>query len=111
MTANSSLKVFPSSETALESVKADGFSSGLSASVNLTAILAGQIWAQCKTQLADLCAEVVGRLGGIAGLTLIANVKSLVAGRAKDPSWRAVLPPFRPLHKTVKKNLKTTLEG
>ena len=111
VTANSSLKVFPSSETALESVKADGFSSGLSASVNLTAILAGQIWTQCKTQLADLSVEVVRRLGGIAGLTLIANVKSLVAGRAKDPCWRAVLPPFRPLHKTVKKNLKTTLEG
>ena len=111
VTANSSLKVFPSSETALESVKADGFSSCLSASVNLTAILAEQIWTQCKTPLADLCAEVVRRLGGIAGLTLIANVKSLVAGRAKDPCWRAVLPPFRPLHKTVKKNLKTTLEG
>lgn len=111
VTANSALRVFPSSETALESAKADGFAGCISASVNLTATLAGQIWTQRETPPADLCAEVARRRGVIAGPTLIANVKSLIAGRAKDTRWRAVLPPFLPLHKTVENDLKTALEG
>ena len=44
--ANGDLKVFPSSETALESAAQDGFAGCISASVNITCALAGRIWAE-----------------------------------------------------------------
>ena len=108
---NAALRVFPSSETALGSAHADGFAGCISASVNITAPLAAQIWAQRQSPPADLCAEIARQRGVIAGPTLIANIKSLVADRTEDTRWRAVLPPFRLLPEARGQELKTALKG
>jgi len=105
------LQVFPSSETTLESAQVNGFAGCISASVNITAPLAGQIWAQRAAPPADLCAEITRQRGVIAGPTLVANVKSLIADRTDAPSWRAVLPPFRPLPDVDQLILKMALES
>ncbi|WP_299724089.1 dihydrodipicolinate synthase family protein [uncultured Tateyamaria sp.] len=109
--ANPALRVFPSSETALESAQDDGFAGCISASVNITAPLAGQIWAQRTAPPADACTEIARQRAVIAGPTLIANVKSLVADRTQDSRWRAVLPPFRILPETQGQDLKSALEA
>lgn len=109
--ANKDLHVFPSSETALETAHADGFAGCISASVNITAPLAGQIWEKRSTPPADLCAEIARQREAIAGPTLVANIKSLVADRVQDPRWRAVLPPFLPLNETSAKDLRSALEA
>lgn len=95
--ANSSLRVFPSSETALESAAADGFAGCISASVNITCALAGKIWASREAPPADLCAKIANHRNAIAGPTLIAGIKHLVAARTGDAEWRRVLPPFTEL--------------
>lgn len=105
------MRVFPSSETALETAHADGFAGCISASTNITAPLAGQIWAQRKAPPADLCAEIARQRGAIAGPTLIANVKSLVATRTRDARWRAVLPPFIQVTDADATAVQNALEG
>ncbi|NNE79386.1 MAG: dihydrodipicolinate synthase family protein [Silicimonas sp.] len=109
--ANDTLRVFPSSETALESAKADGFAGCISATTNITGTMAAQVWAAGETPPADLCAEIARQRGVIAGPSLIANVKSLVATRVGDARWRAVLPPFIPLSESAGQDLRNALEG
>lgn len=108
---DAALRVFPSSETALESAYADGFAGCVSASVNVTAPLAGQIWSQREMPPADQCSEIARQRGLIAGPTLISSIKSLVAERTQEPQWRAVLPPFVSLTEAAGQDLKTALEG
>lgn len=109
--ANPALSVFPSSETALATAHQDGFVGCISASVNISAPLAGAIWAHRKTPPADLCSEIARKRGLIAGPSLIANVKSLVADRTQDARWRAVLPPFRTLPGAARRDLRAAVEG
>lgn len=109
-TVNEAIRVFPSSETALVSANTDGFSGCISATVNLTASLAGKIWAQRKSPPSDLCAEVLRRRDIMAGPALIANVKSLISNRTKDTRWLAIMPPLHPLQKTEINNLIIALE-
>jgi 4-hydroxy-tetrahydrodipicolinate synthase len=109
--ANSALCVFPSSETALKNAYADGFSGCISATVNLTAPLCGQVWARRTAPPADTCTEIARQRGVIAGTTLIANVKSLIAKRTQDARWRTILPPFLTLPDADAQALKTALEG
>jgi 4-hydroxy-tetrahydrodipicolinate synthase len=109
--ANAALRVFPSSETALETAQADGFAGCISASVNMTAPLAAQIWVQRAVPPADLCAEIARQRGVIAGPTLVANIKSLVVDRTGDTRWRAVVPPFRALPDVDGRSLAAELKG
>ncbi|MBT8154988.1 dihydrodipicolinate synthase family protein [Epibacterium ulvae] len=104
-------KVFPSSETALETAHADAFSGCISASVNFTAPLAGQAWEQRNNPSQAIAAEIQRQRGIIAGSTLIANVKSLVADRVQDHRWRAVVPPFQTLPEADSQHLRTALGG
>jgi 4-hydroxy-tetrahydrodipicolinate synthase len=104
------LKVFPSSETALKTAHEDRFAGCISASVNFTAPLAGQVWAQRENPSQDIAAEILRQRGVIAGPTLIPNVKSLVADRVQDDRWRAVVPPFQVLPEADSRALKTALE-
>ena len=108
-TANGAIRVFPSSETALGSAVTDGFAGCISATVNVTASLAGKIWAQREAPPSDLRAEVLRLRDILAGPTLIANVKSLIANRTKDTRWLATLPPIQPLKETNISKLKIAL--
>lgn len=107
--ADPALSVFPSSETALATAHQDGFAGCISASVNITAPLVGAIWAHREMPPADLCSEIARKRGLIAGPSLIANVKSLVADRTQDARWRAVLPPLRALPGAARRDLRTAL--
>ena len=108
---NAALRIFPSSETALETAKVDGFAGCISASVNTTAPLAAQIWAQRAVPRADLCAEIARQRGVIIGPTLVANIKSLIADRTGDPRWRAVVSPFCALPDVDGRRLAAELKG
>ena len=109
-TANGAIRVFPSSETALGSAVTDGFAGCISATVNVTASLAGKIWAEREAPPSDLRAEVLRLRDILAGPTLIANVKSIIANRTKDTRWLATFPPIQPLKETNISKLKIALE-
>lgn len=109
--ANPALAVFPSSETALETAHSDGFAGCISASVNITAPLAAEIWELRTAPPTSICQELARQREAIAGSTLVANVKSLVADRTQNAVWRAVLPPFRSLPEAAGQNLRAALEG
>ena len=108
-TKNEAIGVFPSSESALVNAFKDGFSGCISATVNVTASLAGKIWAQREAPPPDLCADVLRLRDILVGPNLIANVKSLIAGRTKDTRWLATLPPIQPHKETNISKLKIAL--
>lgn len=108
-TINEAIGVFPSSESALVNAFKDGFSGCISATVNVTASLAGKIWAQREAPPPDLCADVLRLRDILVGPNLIANVKCLIAGRTKDTRWLATLPPIQPHKETNISKLKIAL--
>lgn len=107
--ANASLKVFPSSETALQSAYVDGFAGCISASVNITCAMAGEIWATRSAPSAELCAEIAAKRNLIAGPTLIAGIKHLVGRRSGDKRWQRTVPPFTALDADAGDALATSL--
>ena len=109
--ANSALRVFPSSETALKNAYTDRFAGCISATVNVTAPLCEQVWAQRKAPPTDTCIEIARQREVIAGPALIANVKSLIAERTQDARWRTILPPFLALPDVDAQALKIAIEG
>ncbi|WP_299471965.1 dihydrodipicolinate synthase family protein [uncultured Roseibium sp.] len=92
-----SIKVYPSSETALRVADRDGFAGCISASVNVTAPLAAQVWLERSAPPEKLCQEMDRQRALLAGPQLIPGIKHLVAVRSGDENWRRVLPPFMPL--------------
>lgn len=108
--ANPALSDFQSSEAAIEPAHADGFAGCISASGNMTAPLAAEIWELRAAPPATRCRDLLRQGGAIAGPTLVANVKSLAADRTMNALWRAVLPPFRPLPEAAGQDLKIALK-
>jgi 4-hydroxy-tetrahydrodipicolinate synthase len=99
-------KVFPSSETSLSEASASGFAGCISATVNHTAPLCGQIWSQRAAPPASLLAEVTAQRAVISSQPLVPAVKYLVGRRSNDVRWDTVIPPFMPLTDTHKNTLK-----
>jgi 4-hydroxy-tetrahydrodipicolinate synthase len=91
------LRVFPSSETVLSHARKDGFAGCISASVNITAPLCGQLWATEGEAPEELVAEIARKRGLLAGPDLIPSIKHLVGLRSGHSDWRRLLPPFLPL--------------
>ena len=91
------LQVFPSSETALQTAAADGYAGCISATVNVTAPLAAQVWSRRSSPPLAVCDEIARQRGLLAGPTLIPGIKFLVAARSGNSEWQRVLPPFTPL--------------
>lgn len=91
------LRVFPSSETVLAGAHEAGFAGCISASVNLTAPLAGRMWREGEAGNPGLGTRIERLRGALTGPTLIPAVKHLVAVRTGDAAWNRVLPPFTPL--------------
>lgn len=94
------LRVFPSSETALQTAATDGFAGCISASVNVTAPLAGRIWSERSKPSAADCQELARQRGVVAGPDLVPGIKFLVGARAGNKEWSRVLPPFEPMAET-----------
>ena len=90
--------IFPSSESALTTARRAGYAGCISATVNLTAPLAGSIWhsaddAQTDARQTELAAirDAIGRF------PLIPAVHHLLDDLHGDATWSNVAPPLRPL--------------
>lgn len=105
-----SLRVFPSSETTLQDAVRDGYAGCISASVNITAPLAGEIWASRSSCSRRVCDEIDRRRTLMTGPDLIARIKYLVGARTGNADWQRVLPPFTPLADEAGQTLLQNLE-
>ena len=101
--------VFPSSEVALGEAAASGFAGCISATTNQTSQLSGRIWAERASPRAADIDEVAAIRGAIAGPTLVASVKHLVAKRTGEAGWERLLPPFVSLNEAEKATLAGNL--
>ncbi len=85
-----SLDVFPSSESALSESKSKGFAGCISATINVSAPLAGPVW---HGTTAD-----GGALGAIRAVMakhqLVPATRAVMASLLDDPAWLRVLPPL-----------------
>lgn len=104
-----SIKVYPSSETALRVADRDGFAGCISASVNITAPLAAQVWLERSAPPETVCQEMERQRALLAGPELIPGIKHLVAVRSGNETWRRVLPPFLSLSEDAGKVLQDGL--
>lgn len=111
VSANSALRVFPSSETALPQARSDGFAGCISATVNVTAPLCAQVWTAKGALQAGLVEEIALQRGTMAGPDLIPNIKHMVGRRTGDARWRNTVPPFLPLSDPAAHNLELALAG
>ncbi|WP_420333654.1 dihydrodipicolinate synthase family protein [Roseibium sp.] len=107
--ASPALSVFPSSETALQTAVKDGFAGCISATLNLTGPLAGEVWANRETPPPAACEEIARQRSLLAGPALIASIKYLVGERTGHTEWRRVLPPFLTLSEDAGEALKRNL--
>jgi 4-hydroxy-tetrahydrodipicolinate synthase len=94
---------FPSSETALARVDADGFAGCISASVSVTAPLVGRFWRDRGN--AALAQQVAAARSAISSVPLIPSVKYLVGRIHDDPEFERLLPPHLPLTQAQKQAL------
>ncbi len=107
--ASPALSVFPSSETALQTAAKDGFAGCISATLNLTASLAAEIWSNRDAPPKAACEEIARQRGILAGPALISGIKFLVGERSGNTEWRRVLPPFLSLPEDAGSVLKQKL--
>ena len=88
-------RVFPSDESALAEAAASGFAGCISATANLSAPVAAQLWQQPGD--AALQKRVKHLRAAIAALPLIPAVKCMVGRLHADPAFGRVLPPLMAL--------------
>ena len=91
------LDIFPSDESILPEARELGFAGCISASVNLTATLAGRVWKHGKRSPAKDNTNLAGLRKKIASVPLVPCVKALIGIRENDPEWSTVLPPLTKL--------------
>ncbi|WP_298960244.1 dihydrodipicolinate synthase family protein [uncultured Roseibium sp.] len=104
-----SMQVFPSSETALRVASSNGYAGCISASVNVTAVLAAQVWKKRTDPPETVCEAMDRQRALLAGPRLISSIKYLVAARSGNEDWKRVLPPFLPLAEDTGKALQEGL--
>ncbi len=100
-------KVFPSSETSLAEALKSGFAGCISATVNLSAPLCGQVWADRSNPDPATLTRIEDIRARIASQPLIPSIKYLVSRRSGNDIWTNVLPPFVPLNDGQKAALDT----
>jgi len=93
-------RVFPSSETCLDTAAADGFAGCISATTNLTGPAAGRVWNNSSYDgRADDVKFIADMRQQIAAQPLIPAVKYLVSVQQNnDSNFARALPPFAPLN-------------
>jgi 4-hydroxy-tetrahydrodipicolinate synthase len=101
------LAVFPSSESALDRARSDGFAGCISATVNISAPLAARVW-NGSAQPGDLTGLRFLR-ETIAGFTLIPALRYLTSTMLGEPAWLRTPPPLTPLPATECSALDTAL--
>ena len=94
LAASSDLRVFPSSETSLEQAHESGFAGCISATVNITAPLCADVWAN-RANPNRQTLEIIGQQRSvIAAAGLIPAIKRLVGHRSGNKVWSSCLLPF-----------------
>ena len=104
------LRVFPSSEVSLYEAYESRFSGCISATTNQTGVLAARLWAGRKVPDQALADEISEVREVIAGPTLVASVKYLVACRSGQSDWENMMPPFMSLSNERKAVLAPTVD-
>lgn len=89
------LAIFPSSESGLETARAEGFAGCISATVNVTAPLAGRVWAGEATQ--SEIASLRFLRTAIGRFPLVPALRYLTSALRSDATWLRDLPPLAPL--------------
>ena len=92
------LDIFPSDESVLPEAHEMGYAGCISASVNLTANLAGRVWKHGKHSPTDDNTKLTTLRKNITRVPLVPCVKALIGMRENDPEWIRVLPPLTKLN-------------
>lgn len=90
--------VFPGSEAPLADAVKHGYAGCISASVNATAALAARIWRQRQAPSDQDVVLLRAHRAEIQSAPMAAAVKTLVAQRTANASWRRMLPPLTELN-------------
>ena len=98
-------EVFPSNEVALARAQTDGFAGCISATVNINAPRAADLWASPND--ADALRSLSESRSHIASFPLVPAIKYLVAERLEQPAFAAVLPPLLPLNAEQRGKLRS----
>lgn len=104
-------RVFPSTEAILSEARAEGFAGCISATVNVTCQLAGQVWRTQSGTDDGKQALLTSLRQVISKYPLVPAVKFLVAHRNRNEAWRSVLPPLMPLTAAQGEGLLSDLES
>jgi 4-hydroxy-tetrahydrodipicolinate synthase len=100
--------VFPSSETAIARVDAEGYAGCISATVSVTAPLVAKFWS--NPQDAALASKVAETRSAISAYPMVPAVKHLTAQLHDDPSFERLLPPHVPLTQAQKAALADMID-
>jgi 4-hydroxy-tetrahydrodipicolinate synthase len=99
--------VFPSSESALTESKSKGFAGCISATINVSAPLAGPVWRGASDDGAAL-----GAIRGVmAKHQLVPATRAVMASLLDDPAWLRVLPPLIELEADDVRHLLAELDA
>lgn len=100
--------VFPSSESVLTTARREGYAGCISASVNVTAPLAGRVWnaiADAESEQAEL-ARIRDAIGSVP---LVPAVHHLVGRLHGDSRWARLMPPLHALTPNERTALESSL--
>lgn len=105
------LAIFPSTEAALAGAREAGYAGCISATVNVTAPLAGAVWrASADDADRETAQASLARIRAtIAGYPLVPALRHLVARLRGDAAWCHVLPPLAALSAADAATLDDTL--
>lgn len=103
--------VFPSSETSLAEADKSGFAGCISATVNITAPLCADVWANRANPSVEVLHKIGEQRTAIANAGLIPAIKQLVGHRSGDVMWQNCIPPFLPSDKAVVRELISKITG
>jgi len=93
------LDVFPSTEAILADARLAGYAGCISASVNVTAPIAGAVWhaAPGDAGLTQRQANLTALRATIARYPLVPALRSVVAANTGDDTWLRIIPPLHAL--------------
>lgn len=92
------LDVFPSSEAVLAAARRSGYAGCISATVNLTAPLAGRVWNGADDSRTGALQRELGAIrAAIGSVPLIPAVHHLVGELRRENVWSRLNPPLHPL--------------
>jgi 4-hydroxy-tetrahydrodipicolinate synthase len=101
------LDVFPSSEAVLLDARERGYAGCISATLNVTARLAGRAWARD----AEAQAGASELRAIIARYPLVAAIRHVVRDLFRDARWAQIMPPLEPLTKAQALELDAALHA